>query len=328
VVAAAACVALLRTGAGARLAAGAAALAALVAAVGRAPGHLVAPGDVFGRVGPGWGWWLAALAFALLAGDALTRLRIGPGARVMALGIAGLAAAGLIAGGAIDDLSIMKEYASRPAAFWAEGRTHAALAFGAVAAALSIGVPLGLACHRWSRLATPTVAALSALQTIPSIALFALLIAPLGWIAAHVPGAAAIGVAGVGAAPAFVALTLYALLPVASSVIGGLAGAPDDTLDAARGTGMTERQILTSIKAPLAAPVFLAGLRVVTVQTIGLATVAALIGGGGFGTFVFQGVGQTAIDLVLLGAAPTVAMALAASVLLDAAAEAAGGRAR
>ena len=83
--------------------------------------------------------------------------------------------------------------------------------------------------------------------------------------------------------------------------------------------GLTEGQILAGVELPLALPVILTGIRIVLVQSIGLVTVAALIGGGGFGTFVFQGIGQTATDLILLGAVPTVALAFAAAVLLDAA---------
>lgn len=324
VAAAAASVALARTAPAARLAAGVAALLALTLGVGRAPEHLVAAGDLFARVGPAWGFWLAGLAAALLTADALTRLDCGPIARVAALVVAAVAVVALVESVALDGLSVMKEYASRPAAFWAEARTHVALSLGAVAAALAVGVPVGLACQRSPRLEGPALGLLTAVQTIPSIALFGLLIAPLGWIAAKVPGAAEIGIAGVGAAPAFVALTLYALLPVVSSVVTGLAAAPPGAIEAGLGAGMTERQLLLQVRIPLAAPVFLAGLRVVVVQTIGLASVAALIGGGGLGTFVFQGVGQTAIDLVLLGAAPIVALAFAASVLIGAAADAAG----
>jgi osmoprotectant transport system permease protein len=90
--------------------------------------------------------------------------------------------------------------------------------------------------------------------------------------------------------------------------------------------GFTARQILFQIELPLALPFILVGVRIVLVQNIGLATIAALIGGGGFGAFVFQGIGQTATDLVLLGAAPTVALAFAAAVALDAAVELTGGR--
>jgi osmoprotectant transport system permease protein len=93
---------------------------------------------------------------------------------------------------------------------------------------------------------------------------------------------------------------------------------PRATVDAAQGMGMTSAQVLTRIELPLALPVILTGVRIVLVQNIGMVTVAALIGGGGLGTFVFQGIGQTAIDLVLLGAIPTVALAFSAAVLLDA----------
>ena len=115
------------------------------------------------------------------------------------------------------------------------------------------------------------------------------------------------------------ALFLYSLLPVVANTVVGLGRCRRAAVDAARGMGMTDRQRLFGVELPLAFPVILTGIRIVLVQNIGLATIAALIGGGGFGTFVFQGIGQTAMDLVLLGAVPTVALAFAAAVLLDAA---------
>lgn len=162
---------------------------------------------------------------------------------------------------------------------------------------------------------------LNIVQTIPSIALFGLLIAPMAWLAANMPGAAAMGVSGIGVAPALVALFAYSLLPAVSNTVVGLMGVSPAAVDAARGMGMTGAQRLVGVELPLAFPVILTGIRIVLVQTIGLATIAALIGGGGFGVFVFQGIGQTAMDLVLLGAVPTVALAFAAAVVLDAAVE-------
>ena len=122
------------------------------------------------------------------------------------------------------------------------------------------------------------------------------------------------------AALAVTPVTLKWDAPVANTVVG-LAGVPRDANDAARGIGMTDRQRLFGVELPLAFPVILTGIRIVLVQNIGLATIAALIGGGGFGVFVFQGIGQTAMDLVLLGAVPTVALAFAAAIVLDAATE-------
>jgi osmoprotectant transport system permease protein len=167
---------------------------------------------------------------------------------------------------------------------------------------------------------------LGIVQTIPSIALFGLLMAPLGAIAASIPLAAALGIKGIGATPAFIALFLYALFPIVANTIAGLTQVPAAVVDAARGMGMSARERLMQIEMPLALPVILAGIRIVLVQNFGLATVAALIGGGGFGTFVFQGIGQTAIDLVLLGAIPTVALSFAASIVLDALVDLAKGK--
>ena len=235
--------------------------------------------------------------------------------------IAAAALALLLGSGAWDDLSILKEYATRAAAFWREGRRHVMLAFGSLAIATMTGIPLGMLCYRAARARSVILNVLNIVQTIPSIALFGLLIAPLAWIAATVPGAARLGVSGIGAAPALVALYAYSLLPVVSNTVIGLDSVPRQARDAALGMGMTERQKLLQIEAPLAFPVILTGIRIVLVQNIGLATIAALIGGGGFGVFVFQGMGQTATDLILLGALPTVLLAFAAAVLLDAAVE-------
>jgi osmoprotectant transport system permease protein len=181
-------------------------------------------------------------------------------------------------------------------------------------------------CHRMPRLRAVSLQILNLIQTIPSIAMFGLLMAPLGVLAARVPLAARLGIEGIGMAPAFVALVLYSLLPVVANTVVGLAQVSPAAVDAARGMGFTVRQRLLGIELPLALPVILAGIRIVLVQNIGLATVAALIGAGGFGVFVFQGIGQTAMDLVLLGAVPTVALAFAVAVTLDAAIDLAGGR--
>ncbi len=311
-------VALLRTQAPARLAAAVAALAALTVLVGIAARHLTPAENAYARVSPASGFWLLLFAFALLAADALTRLRLSPWARIVALTVAAAVVWLLLALGGWDGLSILKEYASRADSFWAEAGRHVTLTLGSLTAAAIVGIPLGVLCHRVDALRDAVLNVLNAIQTIPSIALFGILIAPLGWIAANVPGAAAIGLHGIGVAPAFLALFLYSLLPVVANTVVGLAGVPGEANDAARGVGMTDRQRLFQVEFPLALPVILTGIRIVLVQNIGMATIAALIGGGGFGVFVFQGIGQTAADLVLLGALPTVALAFAAAVILDA----------
>lgn len=329
VLAAAAVMAVMRLTPRFRLLIGLAALLALAVAIGDAAQGLTPPGDTISRTSPGTGFWLLALAFALLASDAVARLRLRPVTRIGLL--AGIAVAvGLILwSGLWNDLSVLREYANRKDDFWREAGTHLVLALGSLVAATVVGIPVGIFCERVPRLRNAILNVLNAVQTIPSIALFGLLIAPLAWMAANIPGAAAIGIAGIGTTPALVALFLYSLLPVVANTVSGLDGVPADAEEAARGMGMTRSQRLFQIELPLAFPVILTGIRIVLVQNIGLATVAALIGGGGFGVFVFQGVGQTAMDLVLLGAVPTVALAFVAGIVLDAVVEmvSPGGRA-
>jgi osmoprotectant transport system permease protein len=293
-------------------------LAVLFISVGWSGSYLTPEGDTFARVSPGAGFWLLVFAFALLVADALTRLRLAPLIRIaILLGVA-IAGAALLRSGSWNDLSMLREYSTRAPAFWAEARTHLALAFGSVAIATVVGVPVGILCYKVRPLRAAVLNVLNIVQTIPSIALFGLLIAPLAWVAANVPGASEIGISGIGAAPAMVALFAYSLLPIVSNTMVGLLSVSPAAVDAAKGMGMTGTQRMLGVELPLAFPVILTGIRIVLVQNIGLATIAALIGGGGFGVFVFQGIGQTAMDLVLLGAVPTVALAFAAAVVLDA----------
>ncbi|KAA0972101.1 ABC transporter permease [Aureimonas fodinaquatilis] len=305
-----------------RLAAGLIALAGLAVAIGMTPAFL-GTGTSFERVSPGSGFWVLGLAYALLVADALTAMRPGPAMRIAILTMIVASFGLLLWSGRWDGLSVMQEYASRSDSFWREVGRHLTLAFGSLAAAVVVGIPLGLVCHRIKAVRIPVLNMLNVVQTIPSIALFGLMIAPLGWLAANWPLANALGIRGIGAAPALVALFLYSLLPVVANTVVGLASIPADANDAARGVGMTDGQRLFRVELPLAFPVILTAIRIVLVQNIGLVTIAALIGGGGLGVFVFQGIGQTAMDLVLLGALPTVLLAFSAAVVLDAAVDAA-----
>jgi osmoprotectant transport system permease protein len=301
-----------------RLAAGCALLLLLGLAAGWAASHLTLPGDRYGRVSPDAGWWLAFAAAGLAAGDGLARLRPNPWTRIAALAIVVILAGLALRSGFWDRLSVLREYAGHSDTFGREVRTHVGLALSSVAAATLVGIPMAILARPIPPLRAALLSVLNVLQTIPSMALFGMLIAPLAWIGRTVPGAAGLGIAGIGAAPAFVALFAYALLPVAAATITGLDAVPGPVRDAARGVGMTDRQRLLRVELPLALPGILTGIRIVLVQNIGLAVIAGLVGGGGLGVFVFQGISQNAGDLVLLGALPTVALAGGAAVLLDA----------
>ena len=292
-------------------------LVLVLAAAGQAASALSFGAKPAVRISLGTAFWTLAACAALAIVDALQRLGAGVVARLLTAGaiVAGVAA--LAVAGIFDALSIAREYASRRLLFVDALSRHAALVAGSVGLSVVIGFPLGVVAARSPRLQSPLFGVLNLLQTIPSIALFGLLIVPLSALAAAVPQLAAIGVGGIGVAPAIIALVLYALLPVVRNTTVGLAGVDRGVIEAGRGMGLTSWQIFRQVEVPLALPVLLAGLRIVTVQAIGLAVVAALIGAGGLGTFVFEGLGQYAVDLVLLGALPAIFLALAADFILQ-----------
>ncbi len=269
------------------------------------------------RISLGAGFWVLLATAALAVVDALQRADAGVGERLMAATALAVAVAVMANAGVFDALSLAREFKTRHDLFAAAMLRHVVLVAAAVGPAVLIGFPLGVAAARRPRLQGPLFAVLNLLQTIPSIALFGLLIVPLSALADAVPTLAAVGVGGIGPAPAIIALILYALLPIVRNASAGIAGVDPAVVDAARGMGMTRHQLFWHVELPLAAPLLLAGLRIVTVQAVGLAVVAALIGAGGLGTFVFEGLGQYAADLVLLGALPAIGLALAADFLLQ-----------
>ncbi|WP_110640747.1 ABC transporter permease [Salinicola sp. CPA57] len=269
------------------------------------------------RVSQGATFWILLFVCVLIAIDALQRLRLGMAGRAL-YGVAALAViAACFCGDLLAPLSIMREFANQRDNFVDQLIRHLLLVGGALVPALLVGLPLGLMANRRARLRNGLFSVLNVFQTLPSIAVFGLLIAPLSALGRAVPWLGDLGVSGIGVAPAIIALVLYSLLPIVRNTYSGLAGVSSGALEAARGMGMTPRQILWQVEIPLALPVILSGLRIVTVQAIGLVVVAALIGAGGFGAFIFQGLGQYAIDLVLLGAIPTIVLAVIADFALQ-----------
>jgi len=186
-----------------------------------------------------------------------------------------------------------------------ETARHLYLVAVSIGVATGAGVPLGVWLTRRPGAARVVLGVANVVQTIPSLALFGFLI-PVPWIG------------GIGARTALVALTLYALLPVLRNTVTGLAGVDPTLREAGRGMGMTDRQLLLRVELPLAASVILAGIRVATVIGIGVATIAAAIGAGGLGVFIFRGVAMVDNATILEGALPAAALAIGADVALGA----------
>ncbi len=180
---------------------------------------------------------------------------------------------------------------------------HLILVAIAMVVSISIGIPVGIFITRQPKLAPPILVVANALQTIPSLAIFGFLIS--------VPF-----LGGIGKTPAIVALTLYALLPLISNTYIGINNVDGAVKEAGRGMGMTDWQLLLQVELPLASGVILAGVRVATVISVGIATIAAAIGGGGLGVFIFRGLSTVNNELILAGAVPAAAIALAADFAL------------
>lgn len=296
-------------------------LASAAAVAGAAAASLTSAVSPASRTSFGPGAWALAAILLLLASDTARRLGTGvapgsapgiaPGLAAAALALGPLAA--LIAQGDLASLALFKEYAAQRDAFQAALARHALLVAGGLLPALAIGVPLGVAAQRSARMRLLAFPALNLIQTVPSIALFGLLIGPLSTLGALVPG-----IAGVGLAPALLALTLYSLLPIVRNTAAGLDGVPGAVRLAASGMGMSPAQTFWRIDAPLALPVLLSGLRITAVQAVGLAAVSALIGAGGLGAIIFQGLFANALDLVVLGALPVIALAALCDLLFRA----------
>src|ERR1044072_1335710 len=186
---------------------------------------------------------------------------------------------------------------------WADILSHIAqhvwLVFVAIAIAVLIGLPVGILISRKKRLRTPVLGIANVMQTIPSLALFGFLI-PLPFIG------------GIGPRTAIVALVFYALLPIIRNTVTGILGVDQNVREAAVATGITDRQVLLQVALPLAMSVILTGVRVAVVITIGVAIIAAEVGAGGLGEYIFRGLRLNDNRLLLAGAVPSAAMALVA----------------
>ena len=374
------------------------AAAALVVALlftGAATDGLLVNAAASARVSLQGGVWITVLAYYVAVFAALSDVRRGgfwPRALLVAPGL--LIATVLILTGTLSELGLSRELASQGASLRAETFRHLGLAGTSVLFAVATGVPAAIISARRQRVADIILPTVSFLQTLPSLALFGLMLPPLrrlgdvsmlsafsfvlfglvlaaglfllagrtgeGWgrgLAAlgSVVGAAPLallivvavvvanellvaslsldlsqlslwpgwggelrdlGVRGIGTAPALIALTLYALLPVVRNTYTGIREVPAAATEAARGMGMSPGQILRRVELPLALPLISEGVRGSAVLTIGIASVAFLIGAGGLGTFIERGVSQTVADLILLGAIPIILLALLADGLL------------
>jgi osmoprotectant transport system permease protein len=200
-------------------------------------------------------------------------------------------------------MNLLKFFLSNRAEIFGSTLEHLWLVGMSMLLAVAIGLPLGILLTRRPWLDKPVLGGANILQTIPSLALFGFLL-PIPWLGERADRLA------------ITALTAYALLPIIQNVYTGIRGVDPGVREAARGLGMTDGQLLWQVELPLAMSVILAGIRVATVITVGVATIAAAIGAGGLGEFIFRGLAMVNNQLILAGAVPAATLALLADVTL------------
>ena len=275
---------------------------------GAAARRLLEGADSAARISLSGGFWLNVSAVGIVVFGSIRRLS---GWLKYAIASAGpLCTALLLTSGWLNSVSLLIEYEGYRDRFWVEALQHVKLTAISVAVATAIGTVLGVWASRNRIAKGPIFFVTNTVQTIPSLALFGLIIAPLSALSFAYPALRDIGIRGVGVAPAIIALIIYSLLPVVQNTYTGISSVDRAAVDAGRGMGMSRWQIFRSVEAPLAAPLVLEGIRTASVQAVGLTTVAAIIGAGGFGWFVFRGIGQAATDLIILGAIPIIVLAV------------------
>jgi osmoprotectant transport system permease protein len=276
------------------------AFGALLFAVGAAALHLMPVGDTPARVSVGAGAWLALAGIAVAWFQGAREIR-----RRRATWIAAAVALVLVlaagAYGGLSSLSLAIEYRNQDT-FWLLVGGHISQSLAGMGIGALLGVPLGIAATRSEVVRSAAIPVVSIVQTVPSLALFGLIMLPL----------AALNLPSIGTLPALVALTLYALLPIVRNTYLGITSVDPAIVDAGVGMGMSRSRLLWRVELPLALPLLFEGLRSALVLTVGIAAVMAIVGARNLGTLVFLGFGSQADDLVLLGALPMVVLAIVA----------------
>lgn len=253
---------------------------------------------------------VAVLIFYMLSGKLTVIDLIGIASAIFLVVLVGL-------GGGFSRLGMFLEASLFGSRLTRELLAHMRITGISTAISVFIGLPVAFGAFLSRRFKATVFPVLNVLQTIPGIALFGLLIAPLAALSQAFPTLRAMGVKGIGNTPAIIALSLYALYPVIRYTFTTLNGIDEAVIQSARGMGMSVRQIWMIVRLPLAAPGMLHGIRVALVQTIGNATLAKLIGGDGLGVLVFEGLGQSSVDMVLLGMLMIVGLTVVADRLLQ-----------
>jgi len=218
--------------------------------------------------------------------------------------------------GRLDHISIYIEMSRNWSSIWYELGRHLKLSLLSAFAGLAISIGLGIWAYRRKNFENVMFKLINFAQVVPTLSLLALFMLPLTYLSNHFQWINALGISGIGFAPAFIVLVLYSLLPITSNILTSLKSTQTEIMESARGMGMTESQILWKVQFPLSVKPMFAGFRLATLQAIGNCILAGLIGGGGLGSLIFLGLAQSAPDMVLGASFMVVAVAAVADLML------------
>ena len=218
--------------------------------------------------------------------------------------------------GWLDNYSVMQEFRANENQFWGNAADHFMISFWVLIAAVVTGLPLGYLCCRHRILDNVTLVGLSITETIPTLALFAVIRIPFAWLSNTFPALREIGFGSFGVAPAATALYLYALYLVIHNVRAAFSTIDPQLLENGYAMGMTSRTVFFKVQLPQAMPVIFTGIRIAFISTLVAATLASYIGAGGLGTYIVNGINSLSIDMQLLGVIPIFFMTVAADAIL------------
>ena len=291
-------------------------LVAIIALIGLNADRLLINQSSLVRVSLSSGIWLSWLAIFIILFTSRRGLNNEPLLQNI-ISFTGLVVAiSWMGAGWLDNIALLQEYMAQKERLLQELQTHIWLFSGSVLVGMLIGVPLGIWASQSRRAARPIFILANIAETIPSLALFGILIAPLSALSQAFPVLGELGIHGIGTAPALIALIIYSLLPIIQNTYSGLHQLDPSVIDAGFGVGMSRSGVLISIRLPLAAPFIVEGIRTAAVQAVGNTAIAALIGAGGLGQLIFQGLGQADSDLILLGSIPVIILALVVDIIM------------
>ncbi|GJE19238.1 ABC transporter permease [Methylobacterium marchantiae] len=290
-----------------------AAWSVLLLGLGAQAAHLVTSQPPAASASLGSGFWIASVSLLVLTGISIGHTHRRCLGAIAAMCGLGLPMAAWHSGG-LNHLSLAVEYAGRQAALHDAVVEHLLLSGGAVCLALFAAILLSL----WRSGQSIVGLLVSGVQVIPAVALLGGLVALVSGLVRAVPALRDHGISALGPCPAVIGIAAYLLLPLWRGIGAALRSADPASIDVAEALGLTKFQILRDVRLPLGASVLVGSLRVAVVQSLGLATLGAIIGAGGLGRLVFDGMAQFASDLILIGAIPIIVMSLAAEWVLSA----------